>query len=244
MTKEKKSKLRQQIEGWVWALVVALFLRYFVLQAYRIPSGSMEDTLLPGDFLLVFKPVYGIEIPYTEIKFSQFVRPSRGDIVIFRFPLDPSKDFVKRCIGLPGDTIEIKNKVVYVNGKKLFEPYAIHKDSNIIPPLIEIKDDFAKEEFQRMWSSRELFDEPKVRDNFGPIVVPEKTYFVLGDNRDNSSDSRFCGAVPEKYLKGIPLIIYFSWDSNANNIFSSLRIQRLFQLPFIWPKNPYFADEM
>lgn len=244
MKKEKKSRLRQQIEGWVWALVVALFLRYFVLQAYRIPSGSMEDTLLPGDFLLVFKPIYGIEIPYTQIKFFQFAKPSRGDIVIFRFPLDPSKDFVKRCIGLPGDTVEIRNKIVYINGKKIFEPYAIHKDPRTIPPLIDTENEFARREFQRMWEERELIDEPRVRDNFGPVVIPEGNYFVLGDNRDNSSDSRFWGPVPKKYLKGIPLIIYFSWDSHARNLFQSIRIKRLFQLPFIWPKNFYIINEM
>lgn len=242
MKKEKKSRFRREIEGWIWALVVALFLRYFVLQAYRIPSGSMEDTLLPGDFLLVFKPIYGIEIPYTQIKFFQFVKPSRGDIVIFRYPLDPSKDFVKRCIGLPGDTIEIKNKIVYVNGKKIFEPYAIHKDSRIIPPLMKVENEFERKEFQRMWEERELIDEPKVRDNFGPVVVPEGSYFVLGDNRDNSSDSRFWGPVPEKYLKGIPLIIYFSWDSHANSFLKSVRIGRIFQLPFIWPKRFYFIE--
>ncbi|MEO0232786.1 MAG: signal peptidase I [candidate division WOR-3 bacterium] len=235
----KKSSLKKQIEGWVWALVVALFLRYFVLQAYRIPSGSMEDTLLPGDFLLVFKPIYGIEIPYTEIKFFQFYKPKRGDIVIFRFPLDPSKDFVKRCVGLPGDTIEIKDKVLYINGKKVFEPYAIHKDGKIIPPLINTKDEFSKKEFQRMWMERELVEEPMARDNFGPVVVPPKTYFVLGDNRDNSSDSRFWGPVPEKYLKGVPLIIYFSWDSESNSIFKKIRIERLLQIPLLWKKEFY-----
>ncbi len=237
----KKSSFKKQIEGWVWALVVALFLRYFVLQAYRIPSGSMEDTLLPGDFLLVFKPLYGIEIPYTEIKFFQFYKPKRGDIIIFRFPLDPSKDFVKRCVGLPGDTIEIKDKVLYINGKKVFEPYAIHKDEKILSPLMNIKDEFAKKEFQRMWIERELREEAMVRDNFGPVVVPPKTYFVLGDNRDNSSDSRFWGPVPEKYLKGVPLIIYFSWDSETNNIFKKIRIERLLQIPILWKKDFYFV---
>ncbi len=239
--KKKRTSLKKQIEGWVWALVVALFLRYFVLQAYRIPSGSMEDTLLPGDFLLVFKPIYGIEIPYTEIKFFQFFKPSRGDIVIFRFPLDPSKDFVKRCVGLPGDTIEIRDKILYINGKRVFEPYAIHKDSRIIPPLILPKDEFAKKEFQRAWVNREFIEEPNVRDNFGPIVVPPNTYFVLGDNRDNSSDSRFWGPVPEKYLKGIPLIIYFSWNGEEENIFKKIRIERLFQIPLFWKKNFYFV---
>jgi signal peptidase I len=239
--KKKRISLKKQIEGWVWALVVALFLRYFVLQAYRIPSGSMEDTLLPGDFLLVFKPIYGIEIPYTEIKFFQFFKPSRGDIVIFRFPIDPSKDFVKRCVGLPGDTIEIRDKILYVNGKKIFEPYAVHKDSRIIPPLILPKDEFSKREFQRAWVNREFIDEPNVRDNFGPVVVPPHTYFVLGDNRDNSSDSRFWGPVPEKYLKGVPLIIYFSWNGEEENIFKKIRIERLFQIPLLWKKNFYFV---
>lgn len=237
----KKSSLKKQIEGWVWALVVALFLRYFVLQAYRIPSGSMEDTLLPGDFLLVFKPIYGIEIPYTQIKFFQFYKPKRGDIVIFRFPLDPSKDFVKRCVGLPGDTVEIRDKVLYINGKKVFESYAIHKDDKIIPPLINSKEEFARKEFQRMWVERELTEEPMARDNFGPVVVPPNTYFVLGDNRDNSSDSRFWGPVPEKYLKGVPLIIYFSWDSNTDNIFKKIRIERLLQIPLLWKKEFYFV---
>ncbi|MEO0254654.1 MAG: signal peptidase I [candidate division WOR-3 bacterium] len=234
-----KKPLKKHIEEWVWAFIVVFFvIRPFFLQAYRIPSGSMEDTLLPGDFLFVFKPIFGFEIPYTEIKFFQFIKPKRGDIVVFRYPLDISKDFVKRVIGLEGDTIMIRDKRVYVNGKLLIEEYAIHKDERIIQSPYNLDNKVFIEYFQKEWEKRVFIDDINIRDNFGPVVVPPKTYFVMGDNRDFSSDSRFFGPVPEKYLKGIPFFIYFSWDGSVPfyNIFKSIRWNRLFQFPFLWRK--------
>ncbi|MEO0292194.1 MAG: signal peptidase I, partial [candidate division WOR-3 bacterium] len=191
-----------------------------------------------GDFLFVFKPIFGFEIPYTEIKFFQFIKPKRGDIVVFRYPLDISKDFVKRVIGLEGDTIMIRDKRVYVNGKLLIEEYAIHKDERIIQSPYKLDNKVFIEYFQKEWERRVFIDDINLRDNFGPIVVPPKTYFVMGDNRDFSSDSRFFGPVPEKYLKGIPFFIYFSWDGSVPfyNIFKSIRWNRLFQFPFLWRK--------
>lgn len=236
----EKKTLRKHLEEWVWAFIVVFFvIRPFFLQAYRIPSGSMEDTLLPGDFLFVFKPIFGFEIPYTEIKFFQFIKPKRGDIIVFRYPIDPSKDFVKRVIGLEGDTIKIRDKRVYVNGKLLIEEYAIHKDERIIKSPYNLESKVFIEYFQKEWERRVFVDDINIRDNFGPIVVPPKTYFVMGDNRDYSSDSRFFGPVPEKYLKGIPFFIYFSWDGSVPfyKIFKSIRWNRLFQFPFLWRKN-------
>ncbi|MEN3045167.1 MAG: signal peptidase I [Candidatus Hydrothermales bacterium] len=235
-----KKNLKKQIEEWVWAFIVVFFvIRPFFLQAYRIPSGSMEDTLLPGDFLFVFKPIFGFELPYTQIKFFQFIEPKRGDIVVFRYPVDPSKDFVKRVIGLEGDTVMIKDKRVYINGKLLIEEYAIHKDERIINSPYNMESKSFAEYFQKEWENRAFLSDINIRDNFGPVVVPPNSYFVLGDNRDFSSDSRFFGPVPKKFLKGIPFFIYFSWDGSVPfyNFLKSIRWDRIFQLPFLWRKN-------
>jgi len=232
MSSSKGSKLKGQVESIIWTVIVVLLIRAFLVQAYEIPSGSMENTLLPGDFLLAAKFIYGIEIPYTRIKFLDFYKPKRKSIVIFPFPIDMRRDFVKRCIGLPGDTIEIINKVVYVNGKKLDEPYAIHLDPRIYPPVFETRDPLARKKFQEAWEKRRFINEKRVRDNFGPIVVPEGHIFVMGDNRDNSHDSRFWGPVPIKLVKGAPLIIYFSFNSKApwNKFWKKIRWDRLLKI--------------
>lgn len=214
VAKREKSKLKSGVEALIWTLVVVMLIRYFIVQAYNVPSGSMENTIFPGDFLLAVKFVYGLEIPYTHVKFFDFYRPPRQTIIVFSYPVNPRKDFVKRCIGLPGDTIEIRDKVVYLNGKPLDEPYAVHGDPRTFPHYFVIRDSISQAEFQRAWENRRFINEP-VRDNFGPIIVPPNSVFALGDNRDYSLDSRFWGPVPMNYIKGRPLIIYFSWDKNG-----------------------------
>lgn len=187
--KEFQNKLWEWTKSILIALILALFIRAFIVQAYKIPSGSMVPTLLIGDYLLVNKLAYGIKNPLKN-DFLYFRRlPKRQEIVVFTYPLNKKLDFIKRVIGLPGDTIQIINKKVYVNGKLLKESYVRFSDSEIYPKEIS------------------------PRDNYGPVKVPPKHIFVMGDNRDQSYDSRFWGFVPIKYLKGKALIIYFSWDS-------------------------------
>lgn len=187
--KDSKNKLWDWTKSLLIALILALFIRAFIVQAYKIPSGSMIPTLLIGDYLLVNKLAYGIKNPIKDdfIYFWKF--PKRQEIVVFTYPQNKKLDFIKRVIGLPGDTVQIVNKKVYVNGKLLNEPYVQFSDPEIYPQEIS------------------------PRDNYGPIKVPPEHIFVLGDNRDQSHDSRFWGFVPIKYLKGKALIIYFSWDS-------------------------------
>ena len=231
---KKKTSLREKIESWVWTIIIILLLRAFVVQAYMIPTGSMEDTLLPGDFLLVTKFDYGLEIPYTGIKAIEWGQLHRGDIVIFRYPFD-GRDFIKRIIALPGDTVKIRNKVVYINGKPLDEPYVVFKDSIIYPFPIDI--DTTLETMQRLWLSRKfMMGRNFIRDNFGPVVVPPGHVFVMGDNRDFSYDSRFWGPLPIEDLKGRPLIIYFSWDSNGPfwKLWERIRWKRLLNITRYW----------
>lgn len=186
------TELKEWMNAGLWAVVIALFVMSFIVQAFKIPSGSMENTLLIGDHLFVNKFIYGLRIPFNKEKRILVIKkPERGEIIVFEYPKDPSKDYIKRCIGLPGDTIEIIEKKVHINGKLLNEPYVIHKDPNVYPntPFIS--------------------KSKRNRDNFGPIVIPKKEYFVMGDNRDYSSDSRFWGPLPLKYLKGEAMFIYW-----------------------------------
>ncbi|MCS7245221.1 MAG: signal peptidase I [candidate division WOR-3 bacterium] len=216
---KKKKTLREHLEGWIWTIVIVLLLRESVIQAYLIPSSSMEDTLLAGDFVLATKFDFGLRVPFTDIKMFSGKLPKRGDIVIFSYPLEKNKDFVKRVIGLPGDTIEIRNKVLYVNHKKLVETYATYKDTHTYPSL-----DLSSEDFMKLWLEGKFSNGQRfVRDNFGPIVVPDGKVFVLGDNRDYSFDSRFWGPLDIRYLKGKPRIIYFSWGNG-------IRLERLFKI--------------
>ncbi len=174
------------------ALIFALFIRTFVIQAFKIPSGSMIQTLLIGDHILVNKFIYGVKNPINRATLIPGRKPARGDVIVFIFPLDRSKDFIKRVIGVGGDTIKIVNKKVYVNGKLFHEPPGVqHTDPNIIPGNIQ------------------------PRDNMGPIKVPPGKLFVMGDNRDQSFDSRFWGFVPLKDVRGKAFIIYWSWDSES-----------------------------
>lgn len=190
--KMKKHVVREYTEALVLAIVMALFIRTFVVQAYKIPSGSMIPTLEIGDHILVNKFIYGIKIPFTDKFLISFGRPTRNDVIVFKYPEDESKDFIKRVIGLPGDVVEIKDKVVYINGKPLDEPYTIHRDPSILP-----------KEFQP-------------RDNMDPIIVPQDSYFMMGDNRDQSLDSRFWGFVRLNKIKGNAFGIYWSCKEKSS----------------------------
>lgn len=183
-----KSKLREYAESILWAVVLALVIRTGVIQSFKIPSGSMEDTLLIGDCLLVNKFTYGIKLPFSDRRLPALRDPQRGEVIVFRYPEDRSKDFIKRVIGLPGDEILVRDKRVYVNGAPYLNPHEVHKEANTLP--------------------REL----NPRDNFGPVRVPANAYFVMGDNRDRSYDSRFWGFVGGGDLVGPALIKYWSWD--------------------------------
>jgi signal peptidase I len=193
---------------WAKSIVVAfllfLFIRAFFVQAFKIPTGSMENTLLVGDFLLVNKLVYGPKVPFTDIRIPAFREPERGDIVVFKYPVDKDLDFVKRCVALPGDTVEMKNKVLFVNGERVEEPYVHFMSKRVIPGNPRRED--------RQVAQNPRFPLPV--DNFSPFIVPEGQYFVLGDNRDNSSDSRIWGFVERDLIIGTPLFIYFSWDKD------------------------------
>jgi signal peptidase I len=188
----RKPFWREYGESLLIAVILALVLRAFLIQAFSIPSGSMQPTLLIGDYLLVSKFSYGIRNPFNNKVWIPISTPRRGDVAVFIFPQDPSKDYIKRVIGLPGDRIQIINKKVYINGKMYETPQAVHDDPQILPPA------------QRSTDSN--------RDNLGPVVVPANSYFCLGDNRDHSYDSRFWGFVPMDNLRGKAIIIYFSWQ--------------------------------
>jgi signal peptidase I len=178
---KRKSVLREYVEAIVIAVILALFIRTFVVQAFKIPSGSMKPTLLVGDHILVNKFIYGIKIPFTDKTIINLGKPKREDVVVFKYPLDTKKDYIKRVIGLPGDKIELANKQLHINGKVIDDPHA----------------------------SYSVYGNLR---NFGPITVPAHHLFVMGDNRDESSDSRVWGFVPYAYLKGKAFLIYWSWD--------------------------------
>lgn len=188
--KSKKRIFREYLEAIITALILALIIRTFVVQAFKIPSGSMIPTLLIGDHILVNKFIYGIEIPFTDKKILMFRKPRRGDIIVFKYPENPKKDFIKRVVAIEDDVIEERDKAIYLNGQRVIEPYAYHYDKYVRP---------------------NRFDP---RDNFGPLVVPKGKVFVMGDNRDQSYDSRYWGFVDLKDIRGKALIIYWSWDPN------------------------------
>ena len=185
---KRKSTIREYIEAILIALLLALFIRTFVVQAFKIPSGSMLNTLLIGDHILVNKFIYGVKNPFNGNTWIPLTKPERRDIVVFKYPVNPKQDYIKRVIGVEGDTIEIKDKKVYVNGEPQDENYSIFLDNKILPANVQ------------------------GRDNMGPIKVPEDSLFVMGDNRDNSYDSRFWKFVDLKAVKGKAFILYWSWD--------------------------------
>ncbi len=199
----QKSKTREYIESLLIAALIALFVRGFIVQAFKIPSSSMEPTLLIGDHLLVNRLSYVTKVPFTDIILLNLGNPAKGDVIVFRYPADRSKDFIKRVIGTEGDVIQIKEKAIYINGKKLSDPHAFFAEETVIPGAFS------------------------QRDNFGPITVPKDSYFVMGDNRDRSLDSRFWGFVKKEDLVGRALVIYFSWNSNAPDIVHHVRWDRM-----------------
>ncbi len=217
-------KIKKEIYTWIVVIAIVLFLRQVFVESYVIPTPSMEKTLLIGDALLVNRFIYGIKFPYTKWQIVKGRLPDRGDIVVFRYPFE-NKDFVKRCLAISGDTIEIKNKIVYINGKRITEPYVRHVDQRIFP---SVPYDSAK--YQQKWEQGELAEilGINVRDNFGPVIIPKNHIFAMGDNRDDSMDSRFWGPLHRRYLKGRPLFIYFSFDPGgpANSILDIIRIWR------------------
>ncbi len=200
MTKDKKRLIKEYAEAIITALLLALIIRAYIIQAFKIPSGSMIPTLVIGDHILVTKFIYGTKIPFSDKSILVFKQPEKGDIIVFKYPEDPKKDFIKRVVATGGDTLEERNKIIYVNGKEVTEPYAYHGDSFVRPR-----------------------GDP--RDNFGPLIVPENKVFVMGDNRDQSFDSRYWGFVDIKAIKGKALIIYWSWDPGNRLRFN--RIGRL-----------------
>jgi signal peptidase I len=219
---QKKKVIRETIEAVVIALVLALIIRTFVIQAFKIPSSSMEPTLLIGDHLLVNKFIYGISLPFSDRKVFSFKKPKQGDVIVFEFPDNPEyckntyrmllkrventfekrdvwqlitddcKDFIKRVVAVEGDIVEVKDKKVFVNDEPMNDKYGVNLDPAVYPKGME------------------------VRDNFGPYKVPKDSVFAMGDNRDRSFDSRYWGSIKLSEIKGKAFIIYWSWDSNRH----------------------------
>jgi signal peptidase I len=186
-----KSTAREYFESLCVAVILALFVRTFVVQAFKIPTGSMENNLLIGDHLLVNKFVFAPTLTGLERVALPIDPIRRGDIMVFKFPKEPERDFIKRVIGLPGETVELKGKTVYIDGKPLTEPY-----TRFFP--------------DEMLSEAGLAGSDP-RRQFGPLTVPADNFFMMGDNRDNSEDSRFWGVLPRSYVKGKALFVYFSF---------------------------------
>jgi len=187
---KKKSVLRENIEAIIVAIILALFIRTFIVQAFKIPSGSMKETLQIGDHILVNKFIYGVKIPFLRTTIIEVKNPKRNDIVVFKFPEDPGKDFIKRVIGVAGDVVEHRDKKVYVNNEPVDDIFGMYTDPHIFPGSFQ------------------------PRDNFGPVTVPPGSLFVMGDNRDHSYDSRWWGYVNLKAVQGKAFMIYWSWDKD------------------------------
>ena len=225
-----RSKTWELIKSLAVAFAIFLMLRTFLIEAFRIPSGSMERTLLIGDFLFVNKALYGAEIPLTGLHLPAFREPRRDDLVIFKSVEEPRLTVVKRVIGMPGDTLSMEDDRLFVDGVPAQEPWVIRTD-----PLTDHEDPK-----MRAWQSRYLVSGRDVSTyrptlkNWGPIVVPADSFFVMGDNRDNSYDSRYWGFLGRDRIRGRPLIVYFSYDPEGVlplPFFTAIRWKRLFSLP-------------
>ncbi len=231
--------LRNVVREWGVVIIAVLLIRSFVVEAFMVPTGSMLNTILIGDFMLVNKFVYGVKLPFTDKVVVPVSSPKRGDIVVFRFPLDPDVpagasrlfpaklpllplfwsrtrgffqwytplSLVTRCVAVAGDTVEYRDKQLYVNGRRQVEPYVQHIDPRTFPGLTESSG------FQQRWERHEFFRtelSQYIRDQFGPVVVPPGCIFVMGDNRDNSEDARFFGPLEVRHVRGKPLVTYMS----------------------------------
>jgi signal peptidase I len=221
----RKSRVREFIESIVFALMMAIVVMTFVVQSFEIPSGSMIPTLLLGDRILVNKFIFGTRLPFTDIKLLALREPVRGEIVVFlppphfESPIGRGVHLIKRVVGLPGDTIRIVDKHLFINGAEFDVPNAHWDDPAVIDG----------------WSS--------TRDNFGPIIVPEGSYFMMGDNRDNSYDSRFWGFVSEEELTGKPIMIYWSWDITTGSLLERVRGIRWGRIGDIFHENGQVGGE-
>jgi signal peptidase I len=226
----RRSRQWEFVRSLLVAVAIFLVLRTFVIEAFRIPSGSMENTLLIGDFLFVNKALYGAEIPFTGVRLPAFRQPHRNDLVIFKSVEEPRLTVVKRLVGMPGDTLRMEDNRLIVNGAQAAEPFVIRTD-----PLRD-----HEEPKMRAWQSRYLTAgrdaagyRPTLK-NWGPIVVPPDSFFVMGDNRDNSYDSRYWGYLGRDRIRGRPLILYYSYDPNGVlplPFFTAPRWRRIFSLP-------------
>ncbi|WP_147819896.1 signal peptidase I [Salidesulfovibrio onnuriiensis] len=219
MSRDLVKSVRDSFEILIVALILALFIRTFVVQAFKIPSGSMLETLQIGDHLLVSKFLYGVKLPFTDKIIIPISDPERRDVIVFKYPQDPSVDYIKRVIGLPGDTIEIREKKLYVNGELQEEPYVHYKDSMIYPHPDQMPETLTPNMFDAYFNGTNNLAK---RDNMPKLTVPEGKYFVMGDNRDGSHDSRFWGFVDRSQIVGKALIIHWSWRS-----FTDIRWSRL-----------------
>lgn len=202
---------------WEWAktLVIAVLLflvvRTFAVEAFKIPTGSMENTLLVGDFLLVNKAIYGAEVPFINRSLPAFRRPGFGDVIVFVYPNDVRKNYVKRVVGIAGDTLEMRDGKLWRNGDAVPEEYAVRTQPRDDPG----GDDFRWQRDHLVRRAEATVGFHPSRNNWGPLIVPEQNYFVLGDNRDNSHDSRYWGFVPDSLVKGRPMIVYYSYALNG-----------------------------
>jgi signal peptidase I len=240
MERKGKNAIREYIEAFAVAIIAALILRAFVIQAFRIPTGSMKDTLLVGDFLLVNKFVYGAKtpgrIPILDVKlpsfrFPSFKTPKRGDIIVFKYPKDPKVDYIKRCIAMGGDTLEVRNGLAFVNGKQREETKFIEKKwDKAVNRLISYYEVTTPQ--GQNYTIRFFEDYLPSTRNWGPQIIPEGHLFMMGDNRDNSADSRSWGFMPKENIVGKALVIYLSWDHSGPiwNVLGNVRWERIFDI--------------
>jgi signal peptidase I len=229
--KKKKSSFREYAEAVITAILIALLIRSFGIEAFKIPSSSMIPTLMIGDHIFVNKFIYGLRIPLTKIRFFEFRKPERGDVIVFIYPKDESKDFIKRVLGLPGDSIRIENENVFVNGKEIpIKEISVFPNKSEDKLMISDSESHKTLPYFRQWRRFDFFDtdigkedviiqyEKNIYHRSGEFNVPENHLFVMGDNRDNSSDSREWGYVPLENVKGKAMFVWLSLNKEKGGI--------------------------